>query len=91
MTLLLLCSTLTSLITQAVKKLLDESGKTYRSNLLAAIVSVLVGTGVGAGYVVVNDIPVDAKVIVALATLILFSWLCAMLGYDKVKQTIGGK
>lgn len=89
LTAVLICSLVTGLITEAVKMLLKEWNKAYKPNTLAAVVSVLVGAGYaliwryGDGAVWTAETTIKCTV-----PLILCSWLCAMLGYDKVVQTI---
>lgn len=86
--LLLVVSILTGLATEGIKLLLDEAGMTYKSNLLAAAVSVFLSVLVGIAYVVLMEAQINAKLAVILIALILLSWLSAMLGYDKVMQSI---
>lgn len=87
-TLLTAFSTVTSLITQFAKKILDEKGKTYSSNILVSIIACIVGIcGTGIYYVFYsiefNIINIICMILMGLATS-----LGAMLGYDKVIQTI---
>lgn len=86
MILMMACSIFTALVTEAVKK--TFSGHEFNGNVLAAVVSVAVAGLICTGYVVMNDIAVDQKVIVEIVALIILSWLCAMVGYDKVKEAI---
>lgn len=85
---LLIVSTITGLTTEAIKKLLDEAEKTYRSNLLAGIVAAVLSVGVGIAYILIADVGFTARSIICLVALIFMSWLCAMVGYDKVIQAI---
>ncbi len=85
---LLIASTLSGLATEAVKKLLDEHEKNYYSNTLAGIVSAVVSVLLGGGYVIYTATPVTAQAVIAIVALVLMSWLCAMVGYDKVMQAI---
>ena len=85
---ILACSLLTGLVTEAVKKLLKESKVSYKPNLLAAVVAVLIGAGVGVGYIVYAGLTWTPQIIILLILLIILSWLCAMVGYDKVVQSI---
>ena len=85
---LLFASTLTGLVTEAVKKYLDERGAAYRSNALAGYVALAVSLLVGVAYIVITGATVTATMIVYLVALMLLSWLCAMVGYDKVIQTL---
>lgn len=85
---LLLISALTGLATEALKKLLTEYKKTYHSNMLAGCVALAVSVMVGAAYIIMTSAVWNAKMAVCLIALMLLSWLCAMVGYDKVIQTI---
>lgn len=85
---LLIVSTLTGLVTEAVKKLLAEYGVKYYANTLAGIVAVVVAVAVSAAYVILTDTAVTSAVIVCVIAIVFLSWLCAMVGYDKVVQTI---
>lgn len=85
---LLISSVFTGLVTEAVKKLLVEHNKVYRANTLAGIVSVGVSMIVGAGYYILTQASITSSFIFYIVALILLSWLCAMIGYDKVIQAI---
>ena len=84
----LITSTLTSLATEAVKKLLAEHSKNYYANTLAGILSVILSVAIGIGYMMLSSISFTSQTIVYLIALVFISWLCAMVGYDKVIQTI---
>lgn len=84
----LITSTLTGLATEAVKKIFTEHGKNYYANSLAGIVSLVLSVAVGIGYMLVSNIAFTAQTIVSLVALVFISWLCAMVGYDKVVQAI---
>ena len=81
---LLLCSVLTALIVEAIKQLVHLD----KPNIAAAIVSVIVGIAVPLGYVIINRIPIDTTVVLYIISIVVLSWLCAMLGFDKVMQTL---
>lgn len=85
---LLVTSTLTGLATEAVKKILTEYNKQYQANTLAGIVALVLSLGVGAGYIAVTSVALTAQIVIMLIALVFMSWLCAMVGYDKVIQTI---
>lgn len=85
---LLVASTMTGLVTEAIKVQLDELGKDYKANLLAGIVAVVVSIGLAVGYTVICGVTWTQQVAVIAVALVLLSWLCAMLGYDKVVQAI---
>lgn len=85
---LLVASTMTGLVTEAIKVQLDELGRSYKANLLAGIVAVVISLALAVGYTVMSGITWTAQVVVIVVALVLLSWLCAMLGYDKVVQAI---
>lgn len=85
---LLIISTLTGLATEAAKKILMENDKTYRANTLAGIIATCLSVAIGVGYLVWTNGNFDLKACVAIIALTFMSWLCAMLGYDKVIQSI---
>ena len=84
----MIASTFTGLTTEAVKKILSERGKNYYANTLAGVVSLVVSFAIGVGYMLLSNICFTATVGVYLIALVFVSWLCAMVGYDKVVQTI---
>ena len=92
---LAIVSALTTLTVQGIKKILDEQGKEYKSNLLAAIVAIVLSIASVVGYVLYNGIGFSVQIVVLTVTFAFLSWLCAMVGYDKVmqlfKQFVGDK
>lgn len=82
------CAAITSLLTEGIKKFLNELKVTYASNVLVLAVAVIVGCGATALYYVNYQIPFNALNSVYLALMGIANWLGAMLGYDKVRQTI---
>lgn len=85
---LLVVSTLTGLVTEALKIWLDEHKKAYCSNTLAGYVAVVLSVAVGGAYTIMMEVAMNEKMAVCLIALILLSWLSAMIGYDKVMQAI---
>ena len=85
---LLIVSTLTGLFTEAIKKWLDERRTKYYSNALAGYVAIGLSIAVGIAYIILVGAVLNAQTAVYLIALILLSWLCAMVGYDKVMQAI---
>lgn len=81
-------SAFTTLTTEGIKKLLDEAGKTYAPNLLAAVVAVILTIAASICYVIFAEVAVTGKVAVEIIAMIFLSFLCATVGFDKVKQTI---
>lgn len=82
------CAAITSLLTEGIKKFLNELKVTYASNVLVLTVAVTVGCGATALYYVNYQVPFTALNSVYLALMGIANWLGAMLGYDKVRQTI---
>lgn len=85
---LLITSTLTALVTEAVKNVLTEYNKTYRANTLAGIVAVILSAAICIGYVIISGCGFTSQIMVCLVAQMFMSWLCAMVGYDKVVQAI---
>lgn len=86
---LLVASTFTSLVTEAIKKMFSGHDFTSRVNILTAIVSLIVSAAIGVGYVFVTNSAFNSQNIVSIVVLVIMSWLCAMVGYDKVVQAVG--
>jgi hypothetical protein len=80
----MIVSAFTGLVTEAVKKIMDELKIKYYSNVLACIVSVLLSAGLGIAYVLITDAAFTKPTIVYIAALAFISWLCATHGYDTV-------
>lgn len=85
---LLIVSTFTGLATEAVKKILTENNISYRANTLAGICALILSVVVGISYVLLTNSTFTTEVIIYIVGLVFMSWLCAMIGYDKVVQAI---
>ena len=81
-------STITGLMTEAVKAILDEAGQTYYSNILAALVAICTGTAMGVAYIICTESGFTPQNVIAIIALVVLTFLCATLGYDKVIQTL---
>lgn len=79
---------ITSVVTEGVKKFLDNTGVSYASNIVVLIVALIVGCGGTAIFYINYQIPFNALTSVYLALMGIANWLSAMVGYDKVKQAI---
>lgn len=88
-TALLIVSVATNLTVEGIKKLLNDTGAKYSSNLLAVIVSIVIACALSAGYMIMNSIVFDLKIGVQIVALIYMSFLVATVGYDKVMQMLG--
>lgn len=84
MFLLTVCAVLTSLITEAIKK----SFTIKSSNIVALITSIFVGSLVPIGYLIGNKLPITLQDVVYIVAMVVLTWLCATLGYDKIIQAI---
>lgn len=81
---LMIISPLTTLVVEAIKKILAEHNRKYRANTLAAIVSTILSAAIGVGYVIFTNGQFTVQIIICIIALVFMSWLCAMVGYDKV-------
>ena len=86
--LLLLVSLLTGLVTEAIKNMAAERGSKVKPNTTAGLVSLALSAGVGIAYVLYTGQIVTVQIIISIVALVFLSWLCAMVGYDKVIQTL---
>lgn len=87
-TLFTLFSTITGLCTQGIKKLLDDASIKYSSNVVAIIISCIVGIGGTAIYYALNSINFTSTNIICMILMGFVSAMGAMTGYDKIIQTI---
>lgn len=87
-TLLVVLAVCVSLITEAVKKFLDDAGVKYSSNVVVLIVSVIVGAGGTALMYLFLGIAFTPPNIVCIVLMAVAVWVGAMVGYDKVVQMI---
>lgn len=81
-------STLTSLLTQAIKTLLNDSKRTYSSNLIVLLVSLATGAGGVGIYHLLSKASETVDIGVMMALMALAVWLCSMYGYDKIGQLV---
>jgi hypothetical protein len=86
--LLLVCAVFTSLITQGIKVLLDDQKVEYSSNVIAAVVSVVLAVAIPIGFMLYSGGCFSLQLVIQIIVLAVLSWLCAMLGYDKVLQAL---
>ena len=78
---------MTTLITEAVKKMIPAQTE-YSKNILAGLVAIVVGVLVSIGYCILTHTAATSEVVVYAVCLVILSWICAMIGYDKVIQTL---
>lgn len=87
-TALLIVSVTTNLTVEGIKKLLDGTKIKYSSNVLAAILSVVIAGVICVIYLIMNDMAFTLKIGVEIAILMYLGFLVATVGYDKVVQMI---
>lgn len=76
------------LITEAVKKMYQNAGKDYSANIIALVDALVVGgLGTITAYMLM-DIPWTVNNIICIVLMVVCIWLGAMLGFDKIKQTL---
>ena len=88
LSLLTILAVITGLLTEGVKKMLDEAEVKYASNIVVLVVSVIVG---GFGTILFYSYTGTAWTslnITNIFLMIIANWLVAMIGYDKVVQAI---
>lgn len=78
-------STVSSLLTEAIKKM---KVKWVSANMIALIDAVIVGVGGTLGAYVLLDVTMDGKNMICVALMTICIWVGSMVGYDKVIQTI---
>lgn len=88
MTAILAVALVTNLTVEGIKKLLDETEIKYSSNLLAAIMSVIISVILSAMYLVMNDTVITSKIVVQIVVIMYLSFLASTVGYDKVIQML---
>lgn len=88
MAMLLVASVVNSLVTEAIKKALNNSEKSYSSNLIVGIVAVIVGGIMCYWHSAYTTSAVNEILILSYISFVAASWVAAMIGYDKVVQAI---
>lgn len=87
-TALLIVSVITNLTVEGIKKLLDRTKVKYSSNILAAILSVLIACAVSVIYLIMTDTVFTMKIGVEIVVLMYLGFLISTVGYDKVIQML---
>lgn len=85
---LTLISILTTTSTEAVKKILDQTGIKYATNVVAAIVAALMSAVVEFYPLLNSGAEIGTNCIYEFVALIFLSFIGATLGYDKVIQML---
>lgn len=87
-TALLIVSVITNLTVEGIKKLLDGTNVKYSSNVLAAVLSVLIACAVSVIYLIMTDTVFTMKIGVEIVVLMYLGFLISTVGYDKVIQML---
>lgn len=85
---LLIVSLVTNLTVEGIKKLLEGTKVKYSSNVLAAILSVIIACAVCVVYLIMTDTVFTLKIGVEVVVLMYLGFLVSTVGYDKVVQMI---
>jgi hypothetical protein len=85
---LTLISILTTTSTEAAKKILDQTGIKYATNVVAAIVAALMSAVVEFYPLLSSGAEIGTNCIYEFIALIFLSFIGATLGYDKAVQLI---
>lgn len=86
--LLVVFSAITSLCTEAIKKILNELNVKYATNILVVVLSLIIGAAGTGVYYVLFSIEFNAINIVCMPLMGIATAVGSMVGYDKVIQTI---
>lgn len=81
-------SVLTSLAVEGIKKILDERGQKYSSNILAVVVALAITVIGSCMYIIYMSVPVTPQIIVTIIALAFLAFLAATAGYDKLCQAL---
>lgn len=91
-TALLIVSVITNLTVEGIKKLLDGTKIKYSSNVLAAVLSVLIACAISVIYLIMTDtvftMKIGVEIVVLIVVLMYLGFLISTVGYDKVIQML---
>lgn len=80
-------SLITSLITEAIKKVVDDKDH-LAYNIMNLIVALIVGCGGCFAYYIIENIDITLRTSLYAVLMGFVSCIASQVGYDKVKQTI---
>lgn len=82
-------SVLCGIVTEAIKQAYKNAEKEYSANVIALVDALVVGgVGTATAYMLMG-IPWTVNNVICLCLMCVVIWLGAMVGFDKVMQTIG--
>ena len=67
---LLITSTFTGLVTEAVKKILTEHNASYKANTLAGLVAFVLSAAFGASYIILTNLAFTSQIVIYLIALV---------------------
>lgn len=79
-------SVLTTLTVEGIKKILNEKGIKYSSNILAVIVAAMLTLALCIGYVLYTGTGFTLQTVITMIALVYLSFLVATVGFDKITQ-----
>lgn len=85
---LVVVSLTTNLTVEAIKKILEEKKVKYSSNVLAALLSIVIACAICGIYIVMTDTIFTIKIAIEVLILMYLAFLISTVGYDKVIQMI---
>ena len=83
-----ICSAVSGLFTEAIKKWFSNAGKNYSANLIALVNALVIGCGGTAIAYVLLGIAFTLSNILCLVLMSAIVWIGSMIGYDKVIQLL---
>lgn len=86
--LLVVFASVSTLLTEALKKFFENLKKDASANLIALIDAIVVGGGGSVGVFIWLGIAFTPANIVAIVALVMCVWIGSMIGYDKVVQLV---
>ena len=87
-TILTIGGMVTTLLTEAIKKMYANMNKDYSSNIIALVNAIVVGCGGTAVVYMLSGIEWSVNNIICLILMAISVWIASMLGFDKVIQTV---
>ena len=87
-TILTIGGMVTTLLTEAIKKMYANMKKDYSSNIIALVNAIVVGGGGTTVVYMLMGIPWSVNNVICLVLMAIAVWIASMLGFDKVKQSI---
>lgn len=87
-TILTIGGAVTTLLTEAIKKMYSNMDKQYSPNIIALINAIVVGAGGTAIVYMLMGIEWTINNIICMLLMAVTVWIASMLGFDKVIQTV---